>query len=88
MGPAAEPPEGDAREVPLYALDADTEAAISRALHSAVPRLVPAGRDPLSDEIRSLLGAVDGRAFDPGQFATGLGRLATPGFSITVSTLP
>ena len=87
VGPVTVFPDGGVREFPSYALDSDTEAAVSRALHSAVPRLVPAGRDPLSGEFRSPMGPAAPRAFDLAQFTNGLSRLATPGFSVTVSTL-
>lgn len=88
VGPVTAFADGGALEFPSYSLDSDTEAAVSRALHSAVPRLLPAGRDPLSGEIRSPLGPAAPRAFDPARFIDGLSRLATPGFSVTVSTLP
>lgn len=88
VGPMSVFPEGGAREFPLYPLDADTEAAVSRALHSAVPRLVPVGRDPLNGEVRHAGSPATARAFDPARFADGVSRLTAPGFSVTVSTFP
>lgn len=88
VGPVAIFPEGGAREFPVHALDADTEAAVSRALHSAVPRLLPAGRDPLSGAMRDATTPAAERAFDPARYARDLTRLLAPGFTVTVSTLP
>lgn len=88
MPPVAVFPEGGVREFPVYTLDADTEAAVTRALHSAVPRLLPAGRDPLSGLVRGYRTPAAERAFDPPRFLRDMNRLLAPGFTVTVSTLP
>ena len=88
VGPVAVFPEGGARAFPVYALDTDTEAAVSRALHSAVPRLLPVGRDPLSGALRDAHTPAIARAFDRPRFVRDMSRLLAPGFTVTVSTLP